>query len=165
MIRWIFGLCFIVIALGMIIVHEYLSAVFMLMVVFVSFPPISDSIDSELNISVSGMVRFLLVIILLAGSFAVELNALVDNYPVEHFKGEPNKTELKSSVTKAGSMEGFKKINNGLIDLIRNGDPVENLQSGGVLTKKKIGVMLQKNQILDPKDITTCIKTIHGAKG
>ena len=72
MIRWIFGLCFILIALGMIIVHEYLSAVFMLMVVFVSFPPISNLIDSELNISISGPVRFLLVLILLAGSFSVE---------------------------------------------------------------------------------------------
>jgi superfamily I DNA/RNA helicase len=94
-----------------------------------------------------------------------ELNALVDNYPVEYFKGESNKTELKTSIAKAGSMEGFKKINNGLIDLIRSGDPVEGLKSGGDLTKKKIGVMLQKNQILDPKDITTHIKTIHGAKG
>ena len=72
MIRWIFGLCFILIALGMIIVHEYLSAVFMLMVVFVSFPPISSLVDSELNISISGPVRFLLVLILLAGSFSVE---------------------------------------------------------------------------------------------
>jgi hypothetical protein len=74
MIRWIFGLCFILIALGMIIVHEYLSAVFMLMVVFVSFPPISSLVDSELNISISGPVRFLLVLILLAGSFSVEPN-------------------------------------------------------------------------------------------
>ena len=72
MIRWIFGLCFIVIALGMIIVHEYLSAVFMLMVVFVSFPPISNLLESELNILVSGAVRFLVVIILLAGSVAVD---------------------------------------------------------------------------------------------
>jgi len=72
MIRWIFGLCFILIALGMIIVHEYLSAGFMLMVVSVSFPPISNLIDSELNISISGHVRFLLVLILLAGSFSVE---------------------------------------------------------------------------------------------
>jgi len=56
MIRWVFGLCFIVIALGMIIVHEYLSAVFMLMVVFVAFPPISNLIESELNVSVSGTV-------------------------------------------------------------------------------------------------------------
>ena len=74
MIRWIFGLCFILIALGMIIVHEYLSAVFMLMAVFVSFPPISNLVDSELNISVSGAMRFLLVLILLAGSFSFEPN-------------------------------------------------------------------------------------------
>ncbi len=74
MIRWIFGLCFIVITIGMIIVHEYLSAAFMLMAILVSFPPISDLIDSELNISISGPVRFLLVIVLLAGSFAVEPN-------------------------------------------------------------------------------------------
>jgi hypothetical protein len=44
------------------------------MVVFVSFPPISNLIDSELNISISGPVRFLLVLILLAGSFSVEPN-------------------------------------------------------------------------------------------
>jgi DNA helicase-2/ATP-dependent DNA helicase PcrA len=31
----------------------------------------------------------------------VELNALVDNYPMEHFKGESNKTELKTSINKA----------------------------------------------------------------
>ena len=74
MIRWIFGLCFIVIVLGMIILHEYLSAVFMLMVVFVAFPPISNLIESELNISVSGTVRLLLVTILLVGSFAAEPN-------------------------------------------------------------------------------------------
>ena len=58
----------------MIIVHEYFSTVFMLMVVFVSFPPISNLIDSELNISISGAVRFLMALILLAGSFAVEPN-------------------------------------------------------------------------------------------
>ncbi len=94
-----------------------------------------------------------------------ELNALADNYTVEYFKGKSNKTELKASITKAGSREGFKKINNRLIDLIRSGDPVEGWKSGRDLTKKKIGVMLQKNQILDPKNIKTYIKTIHRAKG
>ena len=74
MIRWIFGLCFILIALGMIIVHEYLSAGFMLMVVLVSFPLTSNLIDSELNISISGPLRFLVVLILLAGSFSIEPN-------------------------------------------------------------------------------------------
>jgi hypothetical protein len=74
MLRWIFGLCFIVLALGMIIVHEFFPAIFMFMVVFVSFPPISNLIESELNISVLEPLRFLLMIILLAGSFAVEPN-------------------------------------------------------------------------------------------
>ena len=73
-LRWIFGLFFILIALGMIIKSEYFSAVFIFMAVFASFPPISNFIESELNISVSGAVRFLVVIILIAGSGAVEPN-------------------------------------------------------------------------------------------
>jgi uncharacterized membrane protein len=58
----------------MIIEREYFSAVFIFMAVFVLFPPISNLIESELDISVSEAVRVLLVIILLAGSFAVEPN-------------------------------------------------------------------------------------------
>jgi hypothetical protein len=68
---WIFGLFFILIALGMIIEHEYFSSVFWFLAAFVTFSPISNLIESELNISVSGVGRFLVVIILLAGSFAV----------------------------------------------------------------------------------------------
>lgn len=94
-----------------------------------------------------------------------EINALVDNYQVEYFKGDGNKTELKKSITKAGSVEGFKKIDNKLIDLIRGGDPVEGMQKAGDLKKKKIGVMLEKNKILNPDKITSHIKTIHGSKG
>jgi superfamily I DNA/RNA helicase len=94
-----------------------------------------------------------------------EIKALVDNYPVEYFKGDSNKADLKSSITKAGSVEGFKKISNRFIDLIRGGDPLGGLQRAGDLKKKKIGVMLQKNKIIDPSQITTYIKTFHGAKG
>jgi hypothetical protein len=54
--------------------REYFSAVFMFMAAFVSFPPISKLLELELNISISGPMRFLLVIILLAGSSAVEHN-------------------------------------------------------------------------------------------
>ena len=44
------------------------------MAAFVSFPPISNLLESELNISISGPVRFLVVILLLVGSVAVEPN-------------------------------------------------------------------------------------------
>jgi hypothetical protein len=44
------------------------------MAAFVSFPPISNLLESDLNISLSGPVRFLVVILLLVGSVAVEPN-------------------------------------------------------------------------------------------
>ena len=44
------------------------------MVAFVSFPPISNLLESDLNISLSGPVRFLVVILLLVGSVAVGPN-------------------------------------------------------------------------------------------
>jgi hypothetical protein len=62
MLSSIVGLCFVIISLGMIILHEYYSAVFIFMVVFVLLQPISNLIESELNISVSGAVIFLVVI-------------------------------------------------------------------------------------------------------
>jgi len=72
--RWIFGLFFLVIALEMLMEHEYFSAVFMFMAAFISFPPISNLLESDLNISISGPVRFLLVILLLVGSVTVDHN-------------------------------------------------------------------------------------------
>ena len=70
-ICWIFGLFFILIALGMIVEHEYFSAIFWFLAAFVSLSPISNLVESKLNISLSGAVRLLMVIILLAGSIAV----------------------------------------------------------------------------------------------
>ena len=72
--RWIFGLYFLVITLGMVIEREYLSAVFIFMAAFVSFPPLSNLLESDLNISLSGPVRFLVVTLLLVGSVALEPN-------------------------------------------------------------------------------------------
>jgi hypothetical protein len=39
--------------------REYFPAVFIFMAAFVSFPPISNLLESDLNISISGPVRFL----------------------------------------------------------------------------------------------------------
>jgi hypothetical protein len=73
-LRWIFGLFFLVIASWMVTEREYFPAVFIFMAGFVSFPPISNLLESELNISISGPLRFLLVLLLLVGSVAVEPN-------------------------------------------------------------------------------------------
>jgi hypothetical protein len=45
--RWILGLFFLVIALGMVTKREYFSAVFIFMAAFVSFPPICHKIKSK----------------------------------------------------------------------------------------------------------------------
>jgi len=71
-LSWVCGLFFIIIALEMLIEHEYFSAVFMFMVVFVSFPPFSNWLESKLSISVPGSLKFLLVVLLLAGALAVD---------------------------------------------------------------------------------------------
>jgi hypothetical protein len=73
-LRWIFGLYFLVIALVMVTEREYFSAIFIFIAAFVSFPPISNLLEAELNISISGPIRFLLVIVLLAGLVAVDHN-------------------------------------------------------------------------------------------
>jgi hypothetical protein len=70
--RWIFGLSFIIIASELVTEHKYFSAVFIFMAAFVSFPPFSNLLGSESNVSISGPVRFLVVIILLAGSVVVD---------------------------------------------------------------------------------------------
>jgi hypothetical protein len=88
---WIFGLFFILIAIGMIIEHEYFSALFWFLAAFVSLSPISNLIESKLNISVSGAVRLLVVIILLAGSFAV-YDAHTSTWSSSGFSSESHST-------------------------------------------------------------------------
>jgi hypothetical protein len=46
-LHWIVGLFFIKIAVEMLMMYEYLSAVFIFMVVFVSCPPISNLLESQ----------------------------------------------------------------------------------------------------------------------
>ncbi len=93
-IRWIFGLFFIVIAAGMVTEREYFPAVFIFMAAFVSFPPISNLLESDLNISISSPVRFLVVILLLIGSVAVEPNHSSSAVFYTHtFSGSHNTTQ------------------------------------------------------------------------
>jgi len=99
LLRWIFGLYFIVIALGMVTEHEYFSAVFILMAAFVSFPPISNLLESELNISISGPMRFLLVIILLTGSSAVDHNHSSSTFIYAHTSSGSHNTTHDGNIS------------------------------------------------------------------
>ena len=94
---WIFGLLFILIALGMIIKYEYFSAVFWFLAAFVSLSQISNLIESKLNISVSGAVRLLVVIILLTGSFVV-YNAHASSGSSSEFSSGSHNTNQNGNV-------------------------------------------------------------------
>jgi hypothetical protein len=97
--RWIFGLFFIVSAAGMVTKREYFSAVFIFMAAFVSFPPISNLLESDLNISLSGPVRFLVVIFLLVGSVAVEPNHSSSAVIYTHAFSGSNSTNQDNNVS------------------------------------------------------------------
>jgi hypothetical protein len=97
-LRWIVGLYFIVIASGMVTEHEYLSAIFIFMAAFVSIPPISNLLGSELNISISGPMRFLVVIILLAGSVVVDHDHSSSAAIFAHTSSGSNSTNQDDSV-------------------------------------------------------------------
>ena len=97
--RWIFGLFFIVTALEMVAEHEYFSAVFIFVAAFVSFPPISNVLESELNISISGPVRFLVVILLVVGSIAVEPNNSSSAAFYAHTSSGSNSTNQDNNVS------------------------------------------------------------------
>jgi hypothetical protein len=109
-LRWIFGLYFIVIALGMVTEHEYFSAVFILMASFVSFPPISNLLGSELNISISGPVRFLVVIILLAGSVAVNHDHSSSAVIYAHTSSGYHRTIIRMIMLVIGSGNGISHL-------------------------------------------------------
>ena len=98
-IRWIFGLFFLLIALEIVEEHKYFSAVFIFMAAFVSFPPISNLLESDLNISLSGPVRFLVVIFLLVGSVAVEPNHSSSAVIYTHAFSGSNSTNQDNNVS------------------------------------------------------------------
>jgi hypothetical protein len=97
--RWIFGLFFLVIAAGMVTEREFFSAVFIFIAAFISFPPISNFLESDLNISISGPVRFLFVILLLVGSVAVEPNHSSSSVIYVHTHSGSNSTNQDGNVS------------------------------------------------------------------
>jgi len=74
------------------------------MAAFVSFPPISNLLESDLNISISGPVRFLVVILLLVGSVAVEPNHSSSAVIYAHTSsGSHNTTQMTMLVIESGN--------------------------------------------------------------
>jgi Domain of unknown function (DUF4352) len=66
-LRWILGLFFMLFGVVEAFDNHYLAAVFMILGAFVLIPPISQIVESNLNISLSGPLRLVIVILLFVG--------------------------------------------------------------------------------------------------
>ena len=92
--RWIFGLFFLFVGLGTALGHEYSAAVFMILGAFVLIPPISQLVESKLNISLSGALRLVIAILLVGFAFATPPNT-----PSTVNDSEIHKSSLSQSTT------------------------------------------------------------------
>jgi len=66
-LRWIFGVIFLICFLGALIEVHFIAALIALVAVIVLIPPISNAIESKMNFTLSGALRFVLVLCLLVG--------------------------------------------------------------------------------------------------
>lgn len=69
--RWLFGLFFILMFMGALIEKSIIGAILLFLAAIISLPITSQAIEKTLNISLSGALRFVVVIILFAGGVAV----------------------------------------------------------------------------------------------
>lgn len=63
--RWIFGIIFLIVGLSSLLTGQFLAFLIAILIAAVSIPAIANSVESKLNISMSGAVRFVLVFVLL----------------------------------------------------------------------------------------------------
>src|ERR1035437_5299382 len=66
-LRWILGTFFLLVGFGTALGNEYFAAMLMILGAFVLIPPISQIVESKLNISLSGTLRLVIVILLFVG--------------------------------------------------------------------------------------------------
>ena len=81
--RWVFGVLFFIAYLGSLIEHNYLASIFVLISVIILIPPLSQAIEQRFNFTMSGALRFVLIVCLLIGWGMATPKNTVDNSAVE----------------------------------------------------------------------------------
>ncbi len=80
--RWAFGILFFLIYFGALIEHYYLGSLFLFLSVLVLIPPISRTIEQKFNFTMSGALRFALVVCLFMGFAIITSQNTSDNSTV-----------------------------------------------------------------------------------
>lgn len=81
--RWVFGVLFFLFYLGSLIEHNYFASIFVLISVIILIPPLSRAIEQKFNFTMSGALRFVLIICLLIGWGMATPKNTVDNSVTE----------------------------------------------------------------------------------
>jgi hypothetical protein len=67
-IHWIFGLFFALMFMGALIESSIIGAILMLIATIITLPLTAQAIEKAMNFSLSGALRFVVVLVLLAGA-------------------------------------------------------------------------------------------------
>ncbi|WP_410508414.1 hypothetical protein RSJ42_16925 [Methanosarcina hadiensis] len=65
--RWVFGILFFMAYFGSLVERNYLGSIFLFLSVLILIPPISQTIEQKFNFTISGALRFALVVCLFVG--------------------------------------------------------------------------------------------------
>ncbi len=84
--RWIFGILFFIAYFGSLIERNYLGSIFLFLSVLILIPPISQTIEQKFNFTMSGALRFAIVICFLSG-FAL---TIPQDTPIEKLGANEN---------------------------------------------------------------------------
>ncbi len=82
-IRWVFGVLFLIAYFGSLIEHNYLASIFLFISVLILIPPISQTIEQKFNFTMSGALRFVLVLCLLISFGMATPTTTVENSVAE----------------------------------------------------------------------------------
>jgi hypothetical protein len=98
--RWAFGVLFFIIYFGSLVEHNYFASIFVLISVIILIPPLSQAIEQKFNFTMSGALRFALVVCLLIGWGMATPKNTVDNSVTESNTVPPVVASWTSSATK-----------------------------------------------------------------
>ena len=103
-VRWVFGAFFLIMSLGAILGHGFIAGLLFLLAAIVAIPPAAEQLENRLNVSMSGIVRFFVVFLLVAVAFAAMPNttattATVNNSADAIAVSEPTPTPTPTPVS------------------------------------------------------------------
>lgn len=111
-VRWIFGLLFLLFGLGSLLTGEFLAFLVAILITIICIPTIANSVENKLNISLSGPLRFILVLVLLIcfGAFNSADTAATTQDNIQTSDSSAKESESTPAVTENSKESSTYKV-------------------------------------------------------